>query len=390
MTKFVEECKLMSQLCHPHIVQFQGVCYLPESSIPVLLMEKLPTSLDNLLETTPNIPLSVKVHFLIGTCRGLVYLHNHTPKPIVHRDLTARNILIDSELTAKIADLGVARMVDIQPDQEAALMTACPGNNLHMPPEAIQGEEVAQYNTTIDIFSFGVVSLFTITQTFPKKLKPASYFDEQERIVKGRTEIERREEYVQQMITALGETHALVKLTLNCLDYLSNNRPSAEEVLRQLEEDRQTILQNCTGSKLELIRQIAKDNHDLITKKEEEHQQIQVEHQRQLTEKNEDIQQLQQHLAKKNIQIDEIQNTSKAHTDRLQTECSNQQKLIQVLEKKTTLQQQQLEEQRREIEQLRLLKFRPQEDRSKGPEDMASMNKVRQNRALYLYLRAGS
>ena len=55
MTDFVEECKLMSQLRHPHIVQFLGVAYLPGSPIPVLLMEKLQTSLDNLLETSPNI-----------------------------------------------------------------------------------------------------------------------------------------------------------------------------------------------------------------------------------------------------------------------------------------------------------------------------------------------
>ena len=108
----------MSQLRHPHIVQSLGVAYLPGSPIPVLLMEKLQTSLDNLLETSPNIPLDVKVHLLTGTARGVVYLHSRTP-PIAHRDLTARNILIDSGLTAKITDLGVARMVNIQPGQLA-------------------------------------------------------------------------------------------------------------------------------------------------------------------------------------------------------------------------------------------------------------------------------
>ena len=69
---FVKECKLMSQLRHPHIVQFLGVAYLPGSPIPVLLMEKLQTSLDNLLETSPNIPLDVKVHLLTGTAQGVV------------------------------------------------------------------------------------------------------------------------------------------------------------------------------------------------------------------------------------------------------------------------------------------------------------------------------
>ena len=253
MTDFVEECKLMSQLHHPHIVRFLGVAYLPGSPISVLLMEKLQTSLDNLLETSPNIPLDVKVHLLTGTAQGVVYLHSHTP-PIAHRDLTARNILIDSGLTAKIADLGVARMVNVQPGQLAATMTAGPGNNLYMPPETVQEEGATRYNTAIDIFSFGVVSLFTLTQTFPKDLKPATYHDPRTRRIAGRSEVERREHYIQQMKAALGETHPLVKLTLDCLEYLPEDRPSAVEVLRRLEEVGRTVPLNFAESKLELIQ----------------------------------------------------------------------------------------------------------------------------------------
>ena len=254
MTDFVEECKLMSQLRHPHIVQFLGVCYLPGSQLPVLLMEKLQTSLDNLLETSPNIPIDLKVHLLTGTGRGVVYLHSRTP-PIAHRDLTARNILVDDSLNAKIADLGVSKIVNIQPGQLAATMTQAPGNNLYMPPEAIQEEGAARYNTAIDIFSFGVVSLFTLTQTFPKDLKPATYHDPVVKMIVGRSEIERRENYIVPMKAALGATHPLVQLTLDCLEYLPENRPSAAVVLRRLEEVGTTLPRNFTQSKLELVQQ---------------------------------------------------------------------------------------------------------------------------------------
>ena len=246
----------MSQLRHPHIVQFMGICYLPGSPLPVLLMEKLSTSLHNLLDDTPNIPLEVKVHLLIGTARGVVYLHSHTP-PIAHRDLTAKNILVDSGLTAKITDLGVARMVSIQPGRLAATMTNGPGNSLYMPPEAAQDDDTAQYNITIDIFSFGVVSLFTVTQTYPQNLKPATY-SITHRIL-ARSEIERREDYIQSMQAYLGETHSLVRLTLNCLKYHPEERPSANELLRQLEEVGRRLPQNCTGTKLELIQQISEN-----------------------------------------------------------------------------------------------------------------------------------
>ena len=326
----------MSQLHHPHIVQFMGVCYLPGSSLPALLMEKLQTSLDSLLETSPNIPLDIKVYLLIGTGQGVVYLHSHTP-PIAHRDLTARNILIDSGMNAKIADLGVAKMVNIQPGQLAATMTNAPGNNLYMPPEAVQEEGATRYNTAIDIFSFGVVSLFTLTQTFPKDLKPASFFDPVTRRVLGRTEIERRDEYVKLMTVALGQTHQLVKLTLDCLEFLPEDRPPAQVVLRQLEEVETTMPQNCTESKLELIQQ--KD--DLATRKEEEIRLIQIENQKQLSEKNALLHQLQVEVHEKQERVEQFQLQA--------TEKQNQ---ICRLEQLTNHQQQELEAQQGVIEQL--------------------------------------
>ena len=320
ITDFVEECKLMSQLRHPHIVQFLGVCYLPGSPLPVLLMEKLQTSLDNLLETSPGIPLDIKVYLLTGTARGVVYLHSHTP-PIAHRDLTARNILIDSGMTAKIADLGVAKMVNIQPGQLAATMTRGPGNNLYMPPEATQEEGATHYSITIDIFSFGVVSLFTLTQTFPKDLKPATYPDPVTRRILGRTEIERRENYIQMMKAILGEIHPLVKLTLDCLEYFAEKRPSAVELLRQLEEFERTIIQKCTETKVELIQQISvketqieqiqAEHRQQLSEKEKEIEQIQAEHGQQFFEKEKEIEQIQaehgQQLFEKEKEIEQIQ-----------------------------------------------------------------------------------
>ncbi len=245
----------MSQLRHPHIVQFLGVCYLPGVSLPILLMEKLLTSLDNLLETSPNIPIHFKVHFLVGTSRGLVYLHSHTP-PIAHRDLSAKNILVDDGLNAKIADLGVSKIVSVQPGQLAATMTHMPGTGVYMPPEANEEEGTTRYNVSIDIFSLGVVSLFTLTQTFPKNLKPHTYRDPISRKVIGRTEIERREDYIISMKASLGETHPLVKLTLDCLEYDQEDRPSAVSVLRQLEEFGTTLSLKYNQTKLQLIHEI--------------------------------------------------------------------------------------------------------------------------------------
>lgn len=50
-----------------------------------------------------------RFNIIIGTAEGLVYLHGNTETRIVHRDIKASNILLDSKLQAKIADFGLAR-----------------------------------------------------------------------------------------------------------------------------------------------------------------------------------------------------------------------------------------------------------------------------------------
>ena len=159
----------MTEMRHPHIVQFLGVCFLEGSTLPVLVMERLDNSLDNLLETSPNLPFALKKSLLEDVARGLLYLHTRNP-PIVHRDLSARNILLTSSLAAKISDLGNARIVDLQSGQLARTLTRLPGTLAYMPPESF--DIGSQYGPQLDIFSFGHLTLFTLTQVrvlVPKK-----------------------------------------------------------------------------------------------------------------------------------------------------------------------------------------------------------------------------
>ena len=145
VTKYVEECQLMSNLRHPNIALFMGVCFLPNCQLPVLVMEKLDGSLDDLLETVPNIPLTLKRSILEDVARGLLYLHKHDP-PIVHRDLTAKNVLLTSSLVAKITDFGNSHIVNIQPGQLAQTLSQNPGTQVYMPPEALAA--LARYGPT--------------------------------------------------------------------------------------------------------------------------------------------------------------------------------------------------------------------------------------------------
>ena len=262
-TQFVRECQLMSTLRHPHIVQFLGVCFFPDSRLPALVMERLQTSLHDLLDPEtpppdapkPFFPLSLKCSILHNVASGLTYLHEQSP-PIIHRDLSARNVLLNSAMVAKIADLGVARIVPRM--RAAATMTKAPGANVYMPPEALEDkpeasvEERDKVLKCIDIFSFGVVAIFTLSQTFPCNLLATAYRKGGHLL--ARTELERREHYMRMIYSQLREKHPLLQMIERCLDF-PEDRPSIGEVVGLLEQARAEDRDEQTDmNKLELVQ----------------------------------------------------------------------------------------------------------------------------------------
>ena len=149
----------MSSLRHPNITQFFGLCFLPGTQLPLLVMERLETSLDDLLEHMPNIPLSLKCSILENVASGLLYLHKRNP-PVIHRDLTSRNVLLTSSLAAKITDMGNSCIM--RPGQMVRTLSKLPGTLVYMPPEA--QDDTHRYGAYLDIFSFGHLALFTVIQ----------------------------------------------------------------------------------------------------------------------------------------------------------------------------------------------------------------------------------
>ena len=263
-TQFVRECQLMSTLHHPNIVQFLGVCFLDGSRLPGLVMERLLASLHDLLDpetdsppppdaSKPFFPLGLKCSILQNVASGLTYLHER-PRPVIHRDLSARNILLTTGMVAKIADLGVARIVSCV--SATATMTKAPGASIYMPPEALEAtsEQNSKYDASIDVFSFGVVSIFTLSQTFPCNLLAPTYRIGHRHI--ARTELERRAQYMQMIYRQLRENHPLLQMIERSLDF-PEDRPSIRKVLCLLEEARaEERDEKMEMNKLELIRAI--------------------------------------------------------------------------------------------------------------------------------------
>ena len=133
--KYMQECQLMSDLHHPNITLFLGLCFLPNYQLPVL--DRLDSSLDDLLESVSNISLPLKRSTLKDVAESLLYLHNHDPQ-IIHRDLMAKNMLLTPSLVAKITDFGNSHIVNIQPGQLAQTLSQNPGTLVYMKHLLIQ------------------------------------------------------------------------------------------------------------------------------------------------------------------------------------------------------------------------------------------------------------
>ena len=234
ITKLCGELSLMTQVNHQNIVKCKGLCFLENEAMPVLLMERLKSNLHAyLLEPTNlNIALVVKLSILCDVASGLFYLHSHIPA-IIHRDLTGKNVLLDTELRAKIADFGNARIMDLDPETTPETFTSMPGTREYMPPEA-EGHS-AKYDPSLDVFSFGHLSLFTIIQAPVHPLLPSTYTDP-EGLLHARSEVKRRELYLDKAKKLLGGKHSLVVLVKKCLHNSPGQRPKTAELVTRLQD----------------------------------------------------------------------------------------------------------------------------------------------------------
>ena len=215
---------LLSQTRHPNIVQFLGVCFEEGSQFPILVMEFLPTNLISCLERYGILPDEINFSILHDVSLGLTYLHGQTPV-IVHRDLSANNVLLSTNMTAKISDLGVARILNLTPLQ-VSRMTETPGTPMYMPPEVMVADP--HYNTSVDVFSFGIMMIHTFTAEWPlptigpTRIDPAN----PDRLIPV-TEAERHKEFLRK----ISPDHPLMDLIMRCLSNNPQRRPRAAEIV---------------------------------------------------------------------------------------------------------------------------------------------------------------
>ena len=230
--RFEEECRLLSQVRHPNIVQFLGVYFQEGVRAPILVMEFLPTNLTSCIEQYGILPKEISYSILHDVALGLCYLHSQTP-PIIHRDLSSNNVLLTPNMTANISDLGVARILSLTPHR-VRCMTQTPGTPAYMPPEVMVTNP--KYDTSVDEFSYGIMMIHMFSGKWPEP------------------QVEQRQKKLLK-IFGIGNDLPLMDLIHRCTNNDPQLRPHASEIARQVSRMASQFPASLTN-RVEMLRQL--------------------------------------------------------------------------------------------------------------------------------------
>ena len=176
LKKFEAECKILQNLQHKNVVTLLDFT-ISHDPPPMLITELLDCDLGKYIRNCHpgKIPYSETVSIMLDVAEGLVYLHQQNP-PIVHRDLASKNILLTKKRQAKIADVGLAKLL---PKGEQNYCSPVPGTPVYAAPETFhpdydpsfpmsrKGRSPVEYDTKIDIFSLGITLMEVVNGKRP-------------------------------------------------------------------------------------------------------------------------------------------------------------------------------------------------------------------------------
>lgn len=261
-SEFDAEVETLSSIRHVNVVKLY--CSITSEDSSLLVYEYLPNgSLWDRLHTCKKLALDwdTRYEIAVGAAKGLEYLHHGCERPVIHRDVKSSNILLDELLKPRIADFGLAKIVEANSSRDSTHVVA--GTHGYIAPEYGYTYKVDEKS---DVYSFGVVLMELVTGKRP--IEPE--FGENKDIVNWVCGKLNNKESVLSLVDSSipepykEETIKVLKIAILCTSRLPTVRPTMRMVVQMLEEAEPCKLVGIIVSKDSDAKKVEKKgNHEI-------------------------------------------------------------------------------------------------------------------------------
>ncbi|KAI9100075.1 hypothetical protein K1719_024293 [Acacia pycnantha] len=231
---FESEVKLISNVHHRNIIRLLGCCSKGQERF--LVYEHMKNNnVGQFLsgENKGSLSWMQRYGIILGTARGLAYIHEEFHVRIIHRDVKTSNILLDDDFQPKIADFGLAKLL---PRDKSHISTQFAGTTGYVAPEyAMHG----QLSEKVDIYGYGIVVLEIISGQ--KSSNASKVEDKDEYLLQKAWKLYERGMHIQFVDETLDpndydaeEVKKIIEIGLLCTQASPAARPRMSEIVRML------------------------------------------------------------------------------------------------------------------------------------------------------------
>ncbi|VAH16181.1 unnamed protein product [Triticum turgidum subsp. durum] len=236
---FENEVRALTHVRHRNIVKLHGFC--ASSRCMYLVYERVERgSLTKVLYrgSCERFDWPARVRAIRGLAHALAYLHHDCSPPMIHRDVSINNVLLDAEYETRLSDFGTARF--LAPGRSNC--TSMAGSYGYMAPELAY----LRVTTKCDVYSFGVVAMEILTGKFPGELISSLYSLDEARGM-GESALLLLKDVVDQRLDLpagklAGQLVFLFVVALSCVRTNPDARPTMRTVAQELSAQRRSTL----------------------------------------------------------------------------------------------------------------------------------------------------
>ncbi|KAL2643262.1 hypothetical protein R1flu_010849 [Riccia fluitans] len=232
------EVEILSEFRHPNLVKLLGCCL--EQRDPLLVYEFIPNG--NLMqhlngELGKTLTWDQRMGIALGTADAITHLHNCGRSPVYHRDVKSNNILLDLDLSARVADFGLSKFVVSTNIAGTRITTAPQGTDGYLDPCYLQTYHLTDKS---DVYSFGIVLLELVSAMKVLDMSRAHGEKSIASVAINRIKAGKFLPFVDPYLkkkepSCLDQARDVTDLALKCLSLNLEDRPEMRKVLHELQ-----------------------------------------------------------------------------------------------------------------------------------------------------------